>query len=172
MGNSLRFVFSSCLRKYAVFALACFWSLGLILGILVAKDVSFEFSLFSTGVQQNSIPGALLVTMFPIVASVSLLYMGQTWLIPAVAFLKSFNFAYVSWILMRDFGSACWLIQLLIMFCDCVSIPLLWWFWCRFLKSSNTSLFPLSFVMVLAFFAIAILDSYLISPILLSLQIS
>ena len=164
--------FANYLRKYAVLILACSWSVGLILGIQVAKGVPGDFLSWNCTVQNVSLPGALIVALFPIVVSVLLMYMGQFWLIPVVAFLKSFSFAYVSWILMREFGSACWLIQFLVMFSDCISLPLLWWFWCHMMKSAQNAPISLSVPMGLMLIAIVVLNHRFILPILSSLQIS
>ena len=172
MVRFLHLRFADYLRKYAVFTLACSWISGLILGISISKSVSVEVPA-SIAASPNASPyGVVMVTLFPILVSVLLMYMSQNWLIPVIAFFKSFSFSYVSWILMRDFGSASWLIQFLMMFSDCVSLPLLWWFWCRSLKADKPFSFALSAPLVFTAVAIAILDYRFISPILSSLQIS
>ena len=172
MCKFLHLQFANRLRKYAVFILAYSWIIGLLLGITVAKNVTISFPALTAASQNHSFTSALIVIVFPYIVSVLLMYMGLAQFIPAVAFLKSFNFAYVSWILMRDFGSASWLIQFLMMFSDCVSLPLLWWLWCRSLKSGHTSPISSSVPIVTAVIIIAILEHRFISPILSLLQIS
>ena len=172
MGRFLHLRFANYWRKYAAFTLAFCWIFGLIFGVLIARNVSIE-ALPLVDSLQNHVPGSLLTVMlFPVAVSVLVMYMDQSWLIPLIAFLKSFSFAYVSWILMQSFGTARWLMQFLMMFSDCLSLPLLWWFWHRLLKSARSSLFQLSILMVLATLAIGMLDIRFISPILSSLQIS
>ena len=159
-------------RKYAAFTLACCWVSGLILGFLIAGETSAELIPLVDSFQNRHAIRLMTVTLFPVAVSALLLYMGLPRLIPVIAFLKSFSFAYVSGLLMQNFGTAGWLIQLLMMFSDCLSLPVLWLFWHRSLKYAHSSLLNLSLPTVLATLAIGILDIRFISPILSSLQIS
>ena len=172
MHKFLHLQFANQLRKYAVFTLACSWIIGLFLGISVAKSVAIEHPPLTAAFQNHSFISGLIVILFPYIVTISLMYIGLPQLIPAIALLKSFSFAYVSWILMKDFGSAGWLIQFLMMFSDCVSLPLLWWLWCRFLKSRQASPISLSAPIVIAVILVTIFDHRIISSILSSLQIS
>ena len=159
-------------RKYAAFTLACCWVSGLILGFLIAGEIPAESIPLVDSFQNHPSIHLLTVALFPVAVSALLLYMGLRQLIPVIAFLKSFSFAYVSGLLMQNYGTAGWLIQLLMMFSDCLSLPVLWWFWFQSLKHTHSSLLNLSLPTVLATLAIGILDIRFISPILSSLQIS
>ena len=172
MGRFLHLRFAKSLRKYAAFALACSWILGLLLGTLTARSIPAELSPLVGSFQNQSPISLVTVMLFPVLVSFLVVYMGHSWLLPLIAFLKSFSFAYVSWVLTKDFRLASWLIHLLTMFSDCLSLPLLWWFWCRLLKSDKPSLFAMSLLMTFAIVTISILDHRFIAPILSSLQIS
>ena len=172
MDKVLHRSFANSCRKYAVPALACSWILGLLFGIRVGQIAFFDFNSMAATFPGNTFVSLLAVMLFPIVVSVLIMYMGQPWLLLIVAFLKSFSFAYVSWIVMCDFGSAGWMIQLLIMFSDCLSLPLLWWYWCSLLRRTQHSLISMSIPILLATIAVGILDNRFIAPILSALQIS
>ena len=172
MVRFLHLRYANQLRNYAVPILASCWIMGLIFGVIVARSASVEFCSLAATTKNTSLFSALIVVMFPIIVSILIMYTGLSWLIPVVAFLKAFCFAYVSQVLGRDFGSASWLMQLLLMFSDCASVPLLWWFWCQSLKSTKFTLRSSSSVTMVAALVIAILDYRFISPILSSLQFS
>ena len=163
--------FANFCRKYAVHALACSWILGLLFGIQVGQIAFFDFSSLADTFHISTSVSLVAVLFFPVVTSILIVYTGLDWLLPAVVFMKSFSFAYVSWILICDFGSAGWVIQLLIMFSDCVSLPFLWLFWCGLLRRKQ-HLISISVPVAFAIIVAGILDHHLISPILSALQIS
>ena len=159
--------------KCTLTALACSWLFGSCFGLWAAKSTVMDLSALNAALQNEASVSIFAVMLFPFVVSILLVYMRQSWLLTVIALFKSFSFVYVSRILMKDFGSAGWLVQLLIMFSDCASLPLLWWLWCRllYLKKRET-LFSLSIPPVLAAISIGIMDDRFISPILSALQIS
>ena len=172
MVRFLHLRYANHIRNYAVPILASCWIMGLIFGVVVARSASVELCSLATTTKNASLFSALIVVTFPIIVSILIIYMGLSWLIPVVAFFKAFCFAYVSQVLVSDFGSASWLMQLLWMFSDCASVPFLWLFWCQSLKSTKFSLISSSSVTIIAVFVITILDYRFISPILSSLQFS
>ena len=172
MVRFLHLRYANHLRNYAVPILASCWMMGLTFGVVVARSVSVEFYSHAATAPNASLFSELIVVMFPIIVSILIMYTGLSWLIPVIAFLKAFCFAYVSQVLVRGFGSASWLMQLLWMFSDCASAPFLWWFWCRSLKSTKFTLTSSSSAMLIAALVIIILDYRFISPILSSLHFS
>ena len=107
----------------------------------------------------------------PIVIAVLAVFIGQRWLIFPMAFLKAVAFAYVGWSVVITFGSAGWLIRLLLLFSDCASMPLLWGFWNKALVSDFDALVPASVAAVLTILGIGIVDYGVISPFLISLSL-
>ena len=172
MDMVLHHSFANFFRKYAIPALACSWIMGLIFGAWSGSIAFFDFGPLAATFHSDASFSLLAVMLFPIVVSALIIYMDQPWLLLIIAFLKAFSFAYVSWILVSEFGSAGWLIQFLIMFSDCISLPLLWYFWCGLLHRPRHSLISLSIPMVFAIVAVGILDNHFILPILSALQIS
>ena len=158
-------------RKYAVPYLASSWILGLILGIWAARYADFDLSGLQDSFRYYTPISILSVALFPVLISVLVVFIERSWLLPVIGFLKAFGFAYVSSLLTRNFGSAGWLIQLLVMFSDCISLPFLWWFWCRLLKSAQQISFSGILPVTLVAIAIGALDFRVISPFLSTLQI-
>lgn len=48
-----------------------------------------------------------------------------------LCFIKGFLFSFVSAGIFRQFGSAGWLFRYLLLFSDCITLPLLYLFWIR-----------------------------------------
>jgi len=63
-------------------------------------------------------------------------YISQPVLLIPIAFCKAFLFSYTSIGILTAFGSAGWLIHLLFMFGDILTLPLLWYFWSKFLSDN------------------------------------
>ena len=172
MDMFLRLRFLNFFRKYAISALACCWILGLILGILISHKVYVDSGYLVSSFQSRNAITLIMVILLPVLTSVLVTYMGHLWVLPLIAFCKSFSFSYVSCIFLGHFGSAGWLIQFLIMFSNCMLLPLLWWFWCALLRNRQQSQILLSVLMILLTIILAVLDDFLIFPVLSALQIS
>lgn len=155
-------------RKRSTSALALCWTSGLVCGMLVYLSAG------------SSLTSLMRSTMGGTVSIVSLLYMALLpFLISAFAvsffrptlflicFGKAFLFAFASLGLFRAFGSAGWLVFRLILFSDCMLLPMLYFLWLRLLRS------PLSHMELACFIALTVLvvsvNYRIISPILASL---
>ena len=172
MDKFLPLHFANLFRKYAVSVLACSWIAGLFLGIFISGKVSLDLDILAVAFQNRSSIILMTVMLLPVVASVFVQYAQQLWMLPLVAFLKSFSFAYVSRIIFIHFGSAGWLIQFLVMFSDCILLPVLWWFWCRLLQDKQRSSISLAVLMIFLTIIITVFEDFFIFPILSALQIS
>ena len=158
------------LRKYAVSCLACSWILGLFFGLWAVRYTAFDPSVLRASFLNYTPISIISVALLPVLISVLAVFTEQSWLVLVVGFLKAFGFSYVSYLVTSGYGAAGWLIQFLVMFSDCLSLPFLWWFWCVLLKSERlcgSLLFPAA----IAATAIGILDFRVISPFLSTLQI-
>ena len=157
--------------KCTMYHLAWAWLSGLIIGFLAAMSSGyFDFHGQFTSARPTFL-SVLAVTVFPFLVSAVLSLAGQLWLIPCISFLKAFGFAYISVLVMNAYGSAGWLIQFLTMFSDCVSLPLLWWFWCSLLKSERSLQISAAAAPILVLIAAIWVDHRMILPFLSGLQI-
>lgn len=122
-------------RKGCRFFLAFSWLAGLACGILVYLSAgNFLLSLMrSTLYVPVSIVGLLCVTTFPFLLSAFAVFLSKPVLLLPICFGKAFLFAFASIGILQAFGSAGWLLRWLLLFSDCASIPLLYWFWLRYL---------------------------------------
>ena len=170
--NKFAFPYSSSgRRKYGTSILASCWTLGLVFGLCAVAAGSFNPAFEQAADLPPSFFSIISVLLLPIVISLLTLFAGQRWLIFPLAFLKALCFAFVGWSIVITFGSAGWLIRLLLMFSDCASVPLLWWFWNKALTSEIDALVPASIAAVLTILGIGIVDYGIISPFLVSLSL-
>lgn len=171
MERTLHLRLSAVLRKYAVPCLACSWSLGLIFGLWVIGYAPVDLSYAEDFFHRYTPVSMISISLFPVLVSFLVVFAERSWMLLVISFLKAFGFVYTSCLLTRGFGSAGWLIRLLVMFSDCISLPFLWWFWCQLLKGRQKISIPVVFSVFAAATAIGILDIQVISPFLSTLQI-
>ena len=162
---------SAVLRKYAIPCLAFSWIFGLISGLWAVGYGDFHLAGLEDSFRSYTPFSVFSVALLPVLISALVVFAEQSWLLLPISFLKAFSFAYVSSLVTGGYGSAGWLIQFLLMFSDCVSLPFLWWFWCRLLKSRQQIAFSTIFPVAIVAFFIGALDFKVISPFLSLLQI-
>lgn len=129
-------------RNCSQFILAFSWLSGLLCGAfaLLSADNRIISLMRSVALAPVSIVGLLCAILFPFLFSASAVYFSKPgWLFP-ISFGKAFLFAYVSTGIVQAFGSAGWLIRFLLLFGNCASIPVLYWFWLRHLPGCRRSL--------------------------------
>ena len=158
-------------RKCATWILAFSWTLGLAVGLCAMAASFLGPAFFQAADVLPSFFSIISVLLLPIVISLLVLFAGQRWLIFPLAFVKALAFSYVGWSVVITFGSAGWLIRLLMMFSDCASIPLLWWFWNKALTSEFDAMIPASVAAVVTILGISIVDCGVIAPFLLNLSL-
>lgn len=158
-------------RKGYTLFLAFFWFAGIVLGIWISvlagtPLLSLMRSNFGSAV---SIVGLLLAACFPFLISVfTVLISGPGWLLP-VGFANGFLHGYICLAVIRSFGSAGWLLRLLLCFSIVSSAPVLYLFWLRLISRGKDGFFSET----LFFFALTVLigsiDYSLVSPFLADL---
>lgn len=126
-------------RRGCRFFLACSWLSGLVCGILVSLSAgSLLVSLMrSTLYVPVSIVGLLCVTILPFLFSALAVFLSRPGLLLPICFAKAFLLAFVSVGILRAFGSAGWLLRWLLLFGDCASVPVLYWFWLRYISGNR-----------------------------------
>lgn len=158
-------------RKCATSILAFSWAGGLAAGLCAMVSGSFSPAFFLAADVLPSFFSIISVLLLPIVITLLALFIGQGWLIFPLAFFKALAFSYVGWSIVVTFGSAGWLIRLLLMFSGCATVPLLWWFWNKALTSDFDAMIPAAVSAVLTILGIGIVDYGIISPFLLNLSL-
>lgn len=172
MEKKLRFLHkSSGHRKYATSILAFSWTSGLAIGLCAMAADPFGPAFYQAVSISPSFFSIISILLLPIALSMAAVFAGHRWLLFPLAFLKALTFAYVGWSVLSTFGSAGWLIRLLLMFSDCASVPLLLWYWSKALDSEFDALIPTTVSALLTVLGIGIVDYGVISPFLANLSL-
>jgi hypothetical protein len=130
--NSARRVFSFELRFCFCF-LAVAWVFGVLLGAYVSRS-SEPFPVRVDVLGSVSFFSLLTATLLPFLfTSVSICFSKPN-LITVLAFYEAFLLAYCSQLFHSAYGSAWWFISCLVLFSDCMTAPLIWFLWLRFLR--------------------------------------
>lgn len=126
-------------RKGSAVFLALFWTVGLLFGVSFFFFAGKIFSSLMLGVLYGSVSivGLLCVTVLPFLFSAFAVYLSEPWLLLLVSFWKAFQFSFVSLSILSCFGSAGWLFRWLLMFSDLISLPVLFWYWSRYISGEQ-----------------------------------
>ena len=126
-------------RKGASVFLAFFWFFGLVAGVLTALSASdlLSASMRTAVFSRVSILGLASAVFLPFLFSAFAVYIQCPFLLLPIAFAKAFLFSYLGLGVIEAFGSAGWLIRVLLMFSDIVLLPVLFWFWIRYISGDS-----------------------------------
>lgn len=158
-------------RKAGIILLAFFWTLGLFLGIYSSfpmEDSFFRLMRAAAGCRV-SIVGLFAVLILPFLFSAFAVYFSQPWLLLLICFLKAYCFGFCCFLTQISFGSAGWLLRLLLLFSDCCILPVLCWFWIRHISGEKRALWQDLAVCAAASLLIGGVDYCVISPFLATL---
>lgn len=162
---------SSIPRKGTITVLAFVFLLGLILGGFCALRADASNGILvreALSIQASVIP-LLFVLLLPFLLSVIVFYANQPRLLIPIVFGKGFVFAYVSICVRNVYPDSGWLLQFLLMFTDCVNLPILWWYWLQGLDAGSTGRTRPAVTAVTILSAVGLLDVFYVSPFLVNL---
>lgn len=149
-------------RKW-MFLLALCWVFGLLLGCLCGGSRAgvFPSNMELSEFGQVDPFGSLLILSLPFVSSVIAVSLWRS-VLPLIAFAKAFCFAYVSAGLMVSFGSAGWLVCILLLLGDGAMLPLLWLYWYRSMAGQSVAAICIAgtLAMVIWWFDYAVLSPF------------
>ena len=143
------------LRKlYPLFLASC-WILGLVCGIsdFFTAGSSLTSLMRSISSGAVSIVSVLCAVLLPFLLTIFLVSFRRPSLIFSVCFCKAFLFSFLSAGILVQYGTAGWLFRCLLLFCDIITVPVLYFFWLRNVSRID----PLFGWIVLLMLAIAIL---------------
>lgn len=126
-------------RKYCRLFLALFWLGGFLCGVLTSlKWEGVVSSLIGSAFAESiSMVVLVLVTFFPFLISAFAVSASCPVLILPISFCKAFLFSFVSFGFWRFYGSAGWMVHLLLMFPNLVAMPSLYYFWQRHISGEQ-----------------------------------
>ena len=130
--NTLFMVFQN--RKLRTIILAFCWCAGLLTGCYFANCAgNTHYSMMRRAASCSVSIAGLVVVLLPFLFSAFAVYLSKTWLFLPLSFFKAFRFAYLAGIVSASYGSAGWLIRLLLFFTDGLEIAVLLWIWFRWI---------------------------------------
>ena len=168
MARFLHSIHSFTIRKYDKLFLALSWLSGLGFGGLVFRYAGSNLvSMMPLAVIcQPSIFGLLLSSALPFLFSAFAVYICAPRLLFGICFVKAFLLSYISCGVFSAFGSAGWLIRLMLLFSDLWCTVLLYLYWLRHIDRVRGFSFPrFSGYLAAVFFAVWV-DVSCISPLL------
>ena len=149
--------------RVSAWVLAFSFLFGLVSGVLACCGCGPEFASLMRGLPSDtvSIVGLILCLTFPFLLSFTS-WVLNPWLLFPVCFCRAFLFGLVHGGIVLFWDAGGWLLRWLIIFSDCLSLPLLYCFWLSCL--GNRVFFRRIFVSLTLIMIIGTVDFYLIWP--------
>ena len=130
-------------RRNRCLLLALWFLWGLISGAVLSAAANSIASLIPAAViRPGSISGLLTVVALPFLMSFFAAWIQWPWLLYPIAFFKAFLVSFLGLGVLCAYGSAGWLIRLLLLFSECCTLPLLILCWIRLLSGQGRRLLP------------------------------
>lgn len=155
-------------RRTAAFLLALSFLSGLCFGALTSFDASHYFIPAMRVASKDcvSIIGLLSALLLPFLFSAIAVYIKKPALLYLIAFCQAFLLAFVGAGVLLSFGSAGWLMRLLMMFSGILFLPLLYWYWLKNVTASFGLLHSGVLILLPGMLAISLIDYYYVAPLL------
>lgn len=148
------FSFLHCSPKRSVFAFL--WVGGMILGAVLSlsADTLLVSTMHAAVHSSMSISGLLISILLPLFLTALTVSISQPMLLFPIVFLKAFLYSYIRVGLLVSFDVAGWLLQMLLMFSETLTLPLLWYCWLRAASDDRRAAFRCA--LICTFFAVGI----------------
>lgn len=129
--------FSGVYYRFGKLLLMFSFSAGLLVGLLFYSAGNTTPSLMQ-GICTHSLSIVLLlpILLLPFLFSVIAVCLSQPWILLFICFGKSFLFSFISLHILNTFGTAGWIIRLLIVFSELFVLPIHFWFWNRHISGT------------------------------------
>ena len=148
-----------------------FWLFGLVIGLayaVYAYDKSDSF-LYAFSYSRVTFWGLAFVSVFPLLFVSILLWYGQTLLAILLIGIKSVIFSFSSQFLVLTFSSAGWLVHIVLMFTDFISVFLLLLFTYQYDRAYRRAYFCRSLLYVAIILIFVCIDYCAIKPFIITL---
>ena len=151
--------------------LVLLWICGLLTGSLVSlsADGILAPTMLAAISGSLSIPGLLLVLLFPLLLTAAAVFISRPVFLYPVAFLKAFLFAFTGAGLLLSLASSGWLIRCLLMFSDSLLLPFLWLLWLQIVSGPDRFAMRRFLTVSLLALLTGILDYSFVAPFLAGL---
>lgn len=150
-----------------VFCLLFCWIIGFFAGVFVSFIFVPSFSSLMHGLvlEPVSIVGNMICIFLPLALSVISIISCKPEIILLVCFVKAVSFGFCGMLVSSVFGSASWMIRLLLLFSDTVFITVLFWLWLRHFDRQIPCDFD-CYVCLMVGILIAGIDYFVVGPVL------
>ena len=162
---------SSCFRPFSRILFGFVFLGGLLLGALLAPYAAEDYYLLMRRAAGSpvSIVGLFASILLPFLIAAYAVFISKPVLLYAVCFCKAVLFSFCCRGIQLSFGSAGWLVLILMQFSDLCMLPVLCWFSFRHLGNGTHQLKRDFAIVCLIGFAVGILDYCMVSPFLVML---
>lgn len=162
----MNYSYRDCMLLHKRRMLGLFWCIGLFAGgccfLFGADHLVPQMRVSLTG--NVSIVCFLCLIFLPPFLSILAVSTGMHSLLYGVAFGKAFLYSFSSTALLLSFGCAGWLARLLLGFSGFISIPVLYWFWLRCLRTDDGLSVSEVFCVLSVYLLIGSIDYCVIMP--------
>lgn len=148
------------------------WTVGLICGRFIANQASNQYLLLMRRAAKIpvSIIGLLAAECFPFLCVFFSVYISRPKLIYFICFCKACSFSFTGFAIMSVFGSAGWLVRLLLQFTSSGALALLCWYASRHLDGNCGKIRTDGVICGLLICCLGCIDYCYVSPFLASLM--
>ena len=158
-----------CKRKFLL--LAIIWFLGLVSGKHYSQQASNTYLLLMRTASdfRLSIVGLAASVFLPFIISALAVYFAKPAVIYVLAYLYALSFSYTGCCLRMLFLNAGWLIQFMLLFSHCISIPFYCWFSMRYINGRKPTFIRDLWIGIAVTSVVGAIDILVISPFLTAL---
>ena len=147
--------------------LAFLWISAMLAGVFVCSVDSKIHSLMLVAPSCSlSIVGVLIITILPLAISIAGLYTKKFAILYIIYIIKSFSSGYLLFAIARVYGSAGWIVHLLLLFSENVTSFLILWITFRHVKGRSKTFFLDALICITISIAIGIIDYLFVAPFL------
>ncbi len=161
-------IISNFWHRYCKLLLNLVWIIGFITGIISAVSCGDSLGLLIRSIVDNkaSISGLLVAGFLPLLFTVFAVMTCQPWMLPLISGAKAFAFGFCASGVGLTFHHSAWLIRFLLLFTDCLTIPMLFWFSLRHISDTTVPIRKDVTILFLLIAMVVCLDYCFISPFL------
>ena len=157
-------------HRRRIVTLSFVFFLGHLLGVWVSGTAGdfFVAQMQTAAASRVSIVGLLASAVVPFLFSAFVVYAGRPLFLIPIAFWKAFLYSYVGYRWWMAWGHAGWLVTGLVMFTGMLSMPVLFWYWMRYVGGRKLE-WNVFFLVLGCLVAIGIVDHQWIVPFLIGI---
>ena len=161
--------FLFCKRSFLL--LAFIWFLGLMSGVHYSQQASNTYLLLMRAASgfRLSIIGLAISVLLPLIISATAVYFSKPAVIYALTYLYALSFSYTGCCLRMLYASAGWLIQFMLLFSHCITIPFYCWFSMRYINGRKPTFIRDLWIGIAVTSVVGAIDILVISPFLTAL---